>query len=449
MNKLLKIVSILIATVTLSCTKATHVVGTPVIPPSKIQGKVNTTEQRIKPYVIMISIDGFRSDYLEKYTPPTLTEWAKTGVKSKGIIPSFPSLTFPNHISLVTGRRPGSHGIVGNFFYDEKLKKTYGMTDTSSVNNGSWYHAEPLWITAEKSGMLAATYFWVGSEAKIEETTSTYIMPYKDGVPNGERVDKVIDWLKLPVEKRPHFIGLYFSDVDSMGHKYGPDAAETKASILEIDGHLARLKAFVDKQKEDIEIVVVSDHGMKKVERRVDLTAVESLKGFTNSGSGALMYFYTDDDSLIEPAYKELETMAATDGGFKVYRANELPAEWGMNDVDRRGDLVVLGAPGVYMGYSHRFELEASKEVRDAVLRANPFTHGWDASKDEELHGLFIANGRQFKKGMTIDRFDNIHVYPMVLKLLELQTTQPYEGELRVLAPILVDNCRVRAVGCR
>lgn len=385
-----------------------------------------------KPIVVMISIDGFRHDYLDKYQPPTLLAWAKEGVRAKGIIPSFPTLTFPNHISLITGRRPGHHGIVGNAFYDEARKQGYTMADKAAVNDGSWYRGEPIWVAAERNGMRAATFFWVGSEAKIGGVDPTYLMkPYSDNVPNAQRVDQVTEWLSLPEERKPHFISLYFSEVDSMGHKFGPESEETKKAVLTIDAELGRLKAFIDRSGAAVQVVVVSDHGMKLIKETVDLSAAESLMKMKDSGRGALTYFYSDDEALIEKAYQEVKAIQAkTPGKFQVYKPKELPVRWAMEDVDRRGDLIVVGEPGVYIGFKRSFET-------GNVGSSNKATHGWDVASSEDLQGLFIASGSLFKRGLRIPAFDNVHVYPLVMHVLDLKSQESHDGDLKVLQPIL------------
>ena len=390
--------------------------------------RVNAKFQMSKPTVIMISIDGFRADYLDLYKPPTLLSWAKNGVRSEGLVPTFPTLTFPNHVSLVTGLRPGNHGIVGNTFYDEKRKKFYSMGDTKSVNDGSWYKGVPLWTAAEKQGMLSATAFWVGSEAKIGGINPTYLKKYDGRVTNDQRVKWVTEWLSLPDTKRPHFINLYFSDVDASGHKFGANTEETKLAVLAIDQSLSQLKTFIEKNKLEIQIIIVSDHGMKTVEKTIDITSVTStsLSSFKNSGRGALVTFYTDDDSLVDKAYNDLKNISAE---FSVYRASEFPAHWSLNDPNRRGDIVVVGDPGVYIGFNNGFSSE--------IGTSSVATHGWDAKNTAELNGLFIAHGSLFKKALRIPAFENVHLYPLVMDILELESTAQIDGNLEVLKPTL------------
>jgi len=390
-------------------------------------GRVNADGQISKSTVVMISIDGFRADYLKKYKPVTLTKLAQEGAQTDGgMIPSFPSLTFPNHVTLVTGRVPGHHGIVSNFFYDEKRNEAYQMSDNKAVNDGSWYRGEPLWVVAEKAGMLAATYFWVGSEANIENIPPTYVKPYDGKVSNAKRVDDVIDWLNLPEKQRPHFISLYFSDVDSMGHKYGPESREVSDSIKEIDAALGRLVKMTDESPAlDVQYVIVSDHGMLPIRETVQLGKITDLRDFHVLERGATTLIYSDDENRIQAAYEDLKK---AERHFHVYRREQLPAQWQYDDPDRVGDLVVVADPGTY--------LIADKSFSDAPPRVSNSTHGWDP-QIPEMRALFIARGSKIRTGVHIAEFQNIHVYPFVLQLLSLTTNVPFDGRAEVLQGIL------------
>src|SRR4030095_11737852 len=166
-----------------------------------VEGRENSIDQQQKPYVILISADGFRYDYAEKYRAKTLLALSSDGVRAAAMIPSYPSLTFPNHYTIVTGLYPSHHGFVNNYYYDPGRKASYGMRDAKAVKDGSWYGGTPLWVLAEKQQMLSASYFWVGSEADIQKTFSTYYYSYNDSTPMDQRIQAVVNWLKLPEEK--------------------------------------------------------------------------------------------------------------------------------------------------------------------------------------------------------------------------------------------------------
>lgn len=389
--------------------------------------RVNSASQNQKPTVLMISIDGFRNDYLEMYKPPTLLKWAKNGVRANGLVPSFPTLTFPNHYTLVTGLRPGHHGIVGNRFFDESRKQSYALGDNTTVNDGTWYGGNPIWKVAEDQGMLTGVCYWVGSEAKIGGVDPTYYKIYDDNKPGPQRIAWIKEWLTLPKEKRPHFLGLYFSKVDTIGHKYGPQSEEVKQAVLEIDSLLGDLDQFVESQKIDLQIVAVSDHGMKLIDNIADISPLFEKHKFKISGRGAVSMLYAEDKTKINALYKDAKKLK---GPIKVYKAGKLPKRWAFNDKNRSGDVVIVGDLGTYISYK---EPGSTKDIAVTSKGA----HGWDTQNTQELNGLFIATGSKFKSGKEISAFDNVHVYPMILKVLDLKSENKTDGDIKVLQKIL------------
>ncbi len=191
--------------------------------------------------VILISLDGFRWDYLQRYSAPTLQRLAREGVQARTMTPSFPTKTFPNHYTLVTGLRPARHGIVGNWFYDPANGETFGMSKQASNTDAKWWGGEPVWITAERQGVRSVCYLWPGSEAAHHGLRPSHWLPFNDKIPSNDRVDGLLKWFDVPAAERPRLATLYFSAVDHGGHKYGPDAPEVQISITEVDTAIARL----------------------------------------------------------------------------------------------------------------------------------------------------------------------------------------------------------------
>src|ERR1700759_3913046 len=243
----------------------------------------NAPEQRQKHYVVMVSLDGFRYDYAKKYgAKHILAIGAKGASAPEGMIPSFPSLTFPNHYTLVTGLYPEHHGIVANSFYDPEQKQTYSYRDPKTVTDGSWYGGTPLWVLAEQQGMRSACFFWPGSEAEIAGKRPTYYLKFDDRFPDEKRIDQVVAWLRLPPEQRPHFITLYYSTVDHAGHQYGPDSPQTAAAVQHVDQLVGTLWANLAQLHLPIDLIVVSDHGMEREQGPwIDLSSYADLKNFT------------------------------------------------------------------------------------------------------------------------------------------------------------------------
>lgn len=418
----------------LSCAHSDHtlttppaeaaVAATPAPNPLSSMGR-NSVEAMQKPIVLMISIDGFRHDYLEKFNPPNLNMMAREGLRARSMVPSFPTLTFPNHITLVTGRVPGHHGIVSNRFYDKVRQQIYSMGDGAAVKDGTWYQAEPIWNVVEKAKMVSAIFFWVGSEADIGGMHPTYYVPYDGAITNGARVDQVIDWLKLPEDRRPHFLGLYFSDVDSMGHKYGPDSAETRKAVMEIDAQIGRLNAFVQASKLPVNILVMSDHGMQQLDpaKRVIVGQLTDLSGFVLGDRGPVMMLYSNDQARVEKAYQDLKK---AEKGFHVYRHNEVPKKFVYDHPNRTGDLVLIADLPYYLTDQ---DFTPEKPMSAA-------THGW-SFEYPSVHAFFIAKGPQIKKGTRVNSFSNVHVFPFALELLGLRPTQPIDGNGAVLRPFI------------
>ncbi len=247
----------------------------------------NAAAQQAKPYVVMVSLDGFRYDYAKKYRAKHLLALGAEGaIASQGMIPAYPSFTFPNHYTLVTGLYPEHHGIVANSFYDPIRKQRYANSDPANTSDGSWYGGTPLWVLAEKQGMRSACFFWPGSEAEIDGGRPTYYLKFDDHFPDAKRIEQVVAWLRMPVEQRPHFITLYYSNVDHAGHQYGPESPQTAAAVEHVDQLVGDLWAQLSRLQLPVDLFVVSDHGMEQEQGPwIDLDKYTDLSNFTTVGS--------------------------------------------------------------------------------------------------------------------------------------------------------------------
>lgn len=383
--------------------------------------------QEKAPYVIMVSFDGFRHDYVEKYNLPNFKKLIKQGSSTQALIPSFPSKTFPNHYTLVTGLYPGNHSLVDNEFYDPEQKKAYAIRKREMVEDPSFYGGTPLWQLAQQHGMKAASFFWVGSEAKIQGSRPDYYKLYDPKIENEERITQAVKWLQLPEAERPHFISLYFSMVDHEAHSSGPTSLETQKVLHSADSLIGMLMSEVQKIKLPINILIVSDHGLyemkrqEKVFRYVDrlINVKDSSVVFANAGSQ--VHFYTQ---RVDSLYTILK---AQEKGFRTYKQSEFPDRWHYRHI-RSGDVLIVAEPGTYF-------LTTQRDLSKWGGTGNFGEHGYDPAVTEEVHGIFYAIGPNVKKGAKLKAFENIHVYPFVAKILGLKVPE-VDGDDKVLESI-------------
>jgi predicted AlkP superfamily pyrophosphatase or phosphodiesterase len=273
--------------------------------------RFNSTEAVEKPYLIFISADGYRYDYTEKYNAQNLQKFSNEGVKAKAMLPSYPSITFPNHWSIITGLYPSHHGLVDNFFYDYSRKEAYAMNKKENAEDGSWYGGIPLWSLAEQQGMVTASLQWVGSASDAGKTRPTYYYHYHEKFSPEEKINKVVNWLKLPENVRPHFISLYFPEVDGAGHRFGPESPEAEKSVQLVDNAIGNLVEKVNQLGlKNVNFIFVSDHGMIKVDKENPLSIPEMLlnkERFDIYNSQTLLRVVVKNPDEVKSAYRELK----------------------------------------------------------------------------------------------------------------------------------------------
>jgi alkaline phosphatase D len=369
-----------------------------------------------RPYVVLVSLDGFRYDYAEKYHAIHLLAIGKAGAAAEGMIPSFPTVTFPNHISIVTGQYPEHHGVVGNSFYDPARAEPYNMRN--SAVDGSWYRYKPLWVVAEEQKVKAAAMFWPTADAEIAGVRPSYWSKYDGSFPNEKRVAKVLEWLKLPESDRPHFITLYFSDVDSAGHSFGPDAPETGRAVERVDKLVGDLWAGIQTIPLPINLIVVSDHGMQTVRGVVNLSDYADLSKMRVVNEGPVVLLYGPDPGTTEKVYAQLKGKSPK---FDVYRRAETPKQWHYSASDRIGDLVVYVRDG-YVGATAAPNRPPSKG-----------NHGFDVQEFKTMQGIFFAAGPNVRPGVELKPFENVNVFPFITKILGLRNPAGLDGSESVL----------------
>jgi predicted AlkP superfamily pyrophosphatase or phosphodiesterase len=376
-----------------------------------------------RPLVILISIDGYRADYLDRGGSPELAQLAKAGARGE-MRPSFPSKTFPNHYTLVTGLRPDRHGIVENNIEDPEIPGvTFKMSNIPAVQDARWWdQGEPIWVAAERAGIVAGAMFWPGSEAPVRGVRPTYWRRFDQSVPPEARVDQVLGWLDLPKAQRPGLVTLYFDDVDTAGHDYGPDSAELNAAVARVDGALGRLTAGLKARGIAANIIVVADHGMAPMSaaREVFLDDAVSRDAFRLLVGGALVTLYPAagreaevDRALIRPHEH-----------FQCWRKAEIPARFHYGKHPRVAPYVCLPETGWRLTTR---DFKPSKPERGA--------HGFDPDSPE-MAAIFVAHGPDIRPGAVLAPFDNVSVYPLLAKLLGVAPAEN-DGDLRLLADAL------------
>ncbi|SFU16319.1 Predicted pyrophosphatase or phosphodiesterase, AlkP superfamily [Algoriphagus locisalis] len=391
-------------------------------------------EKNHEPIVILISLDGFRYDYVERFQPENLKKFIANGVAAESMMPSFPSKTFPNHYTIATGLKPEHHGLVDNSFYDPEKDQTYGIGKTEIVQDGSWYGGTPLWVLAEQNDMVSASYFFVGSEADVQGVYPTYYYPYDGRVSNMTRVTEVFKWLELPEEKRPRLITLYFSDMDDTGHRYGPSNDEKLTTTLtKLDYELGALFEGLKSYDLDINVIVVSDHGMMDVTPDHFINLSELTKDIPARivNDGALAHVYLEDK---KDKQKVIEALEKSDLPIHITDVDDKENYQDLMYKDRIGDILIIPDRNYYLAWETT--LTRMKDNMDRLDTEVFGEHGYSPAY-KDMHAIFYANGPAFKSGLEIETFQNIHVYPLICKILGLPTPDNIDGRLEVLEPIL------------
>ncbi len=374
-------------------------------------------------YVVMLSLDGFRADYPEKYQAKNLLSIAKKGVRVKRMIPSNPTKTFPNHYTLVTGLYPDHHGLIGNSFYAPDLKKTYAMRDRESVENGDFYGGEPIWNTALKAGLQTASYFWVGSEAKIKGMQPNIWKKYDGKVSFELRIDSVISWLQLPYNKRPRLVTLYYDEPDHSGHLFGADSKQVAEQVRYTDEQVGNLyrKLMQLPIADSLNFIVLSDHGMRNTSKEKEIVLADFInpKWIEGAYGGNPVYVINAKNGRQEIVYKALRKIKH----LKVFKSKEMPARWNFGQNVRAGDFFVVAKKGwsVFLGKKRKFDFRG--------------THGY-LNNDKQMAALFVATGAAFKNGYTQRRIKNVDVYNLIAKILGIAPA-PNDGKFRRVKRLL------------
>jgi predicted AlkP superfamily pyrophosphatase or phosphodiesterase len=376
------------------------------------------------PILVLVSFDGWRWDYIDRQPAPNLKALAARGVRAEKMIPSFPVLTFPNHYTLVTGLYPEHHGVVANTMRDASMPERFTQS-SETAKDARWWGGEPLWVGAIRQGRRAATMFWPGTEAAIGGVRPTYWKPFDKKFATRDRVAQALTWLALPAAERPAFVSLYFDEVDTAGHDFGIDSAELADAASHLDGALGQLVDGVRRLGLDdrTSIVVVSDHGMtpNSYDRIVYLDAMIDLDTVDILESGATLLINPRDGD-VDGLYRRLHGRHPK---LAIYRRRDVPARLHFRDNARIPAIVGVPADGWTVTSGQRLVQE---ELHVAA-------HGYEPTTPD-MGALFVAAGPGFRHGLVVPPFENIHVYDLLCRVLQI-TPAKNDGRASVTSGLM------------
>jgi len=384
-----------------------------------------------KPIVVLVGIDGFRHDFLEKFAAQTsvLRQMAeKDGVKAERLIPVFPSTTLPNMYSIVTGNYPAKHGILGKEVFDRDSYNSYNLSDPNV------FLSVPIWNTIEQAKIPTASVHWFGGNVKINGSQPTYTND--DIILSKDRVHKVLSHLDKKRNIRPRFISLYLDEVDRAAHSNGVDSDETKKAVKQVNDAIGTLLQGIKKRGSyipNVQVIIVSDHGMIDIkDNQTDLKNIfmsDTKVRVIPSNSAVANVFSEGTDEL----YTKLEVIGEMSKQFAVYDTNtqrdDRLVKLKYTGSSRIGDIVLVAKPGYVI---HNSDIPLVKA-----------SHGYDPKECPEMNGIFLAQGTRFQKaGKTVAEFENISIYPLICKLLNVACPTDRDGKLGVVSELLVADSK-------
>lgn len=377
------------------------------------------------PKLLLVSIDGLRADMLDRGITPNLSRIAHDGVRARWMTPSYPSLTFPNHYTLVTGLHPNHHGIIHNSMQEEALGR-FQVNLPEAVTDSRWWGGEPIWVGAEKAGLRSATWSWPGSEAAIQGVRPSQWRVYSPDVPLADRVDDVLRWVGDDGPDAPRLVTLYMEQVDKAGHHYGPDSPEYAAAIVQVDTAIGRLLDGLAARGLDdsTNLIVVSDHGMAQVpdgqtiavEDMVDPAIASNVSTGQSIGFAPLPGKQAAAEAILLGAH----------ANYDCWTRQTLPARWEYGSNPRIPPIICQ----MHEGWNAL--------TRERLAERKPGdrgSHGYDNALPS-MRAIFIARGPSFKQGATLPGFDNVDLYPLMTRLLGIPAA-PNDGNPETLVPAL------------
>lgn len=377
-----------------------------------------------KPYVILVSFDGFRWDYVDRNITPNIQKMIDEGVHALSLRPSFPSKTFPNHYSIITGMYPENHGIISNRFDNIHTGEDFNMRTTE----GNWWVGRAFWEAAENNGITTATYFWPGSRLDDPLRRPTYSKEYNHDKPYEERIDSLISWLQYPKEKRPNFLSIYFDETDTQGHRHGPNSKGINISIQRCDSLVKYLKNSLENIGliDSVNILLTADHGMTEISKERTVNIEQMLAGLDYKATGG------DPFMMIQPSEEDREEihsrLAENQDHFRFYKREDVPDHYHFSNNGLIYDFVLIADLG-WLIVKDR-DLERWDEY------ASLGTHGYD-NNELDMHGIFIASGPAFKNGYKTGTVWNIDIYPLLCEIFNIPQSKIIDGKLERISHVL------------
>ena len=372
-----------------------------------------------KRYVIVVSLDGFRWDYPTIHKSPNIDKIAASGV-STAMWASYPASTFPNHWALATGLVPDHNGIVNNSFWAPDMNGFYAIGGPNKSISG-YFLGEPIWVTAERQGVKAATIYWVGSDLEDPNRHASYWRDYGDKplLEYESRIGEVLSLLKRPKKERPHLIMVYFDEPDHSGHNFGPRSEEVRAAVKRVDDMVGLLRKGIAKLNcaSQIDLIVLSDHGMTDISYDRCINPYDYIK---KEWCDVIMTG-TPTSIFTKPEYRD-SVYNALQGveHISVWKKDEVPAELNYGTSVRLGDIIVAPDLGWQIGKHPR---------------SYPSAHGYNPY-EPDMQPIFRAEGPDFKKGFIAASFRNVCVYDLICHLLGIEPA-PNDGSLEEVKQLL------------
>lgn len=377
-----------------------------------------------QPYVILISFDAFRWDYLNRGITPNIDKFRNEGVSAMSLRPVFPSTTFPNHLSIITGMYPENHGIISNNFKDPVTGNTFSLA-YNSQKESKWYLSENFWTTAKRNGIRTASYFWPGSEQDNELNRPDYSEIYDSRRQSEQRLAGILNWLGMPYNLRPHFISAHFEETDTQGHRFGTNSPELNKSIARLDSLFGCLISGIENLNltDSINIILLSDHGMEDVDstRTINIDDLLRENKCLIQNFGAYMMLEPENGNVLDI----FDILDMNKFHFSVYLKKNMPGHFHFSNNQSISSIILIAEPG--------WLLITNDTIDKHELKA---AHGYDNNL-LNMQGIFAANGPMFKSGMKTTSLWNIDIYPLLCKIYNLPIRSNIDGKLERIEFIL------------